>query len=69
MGDGANYKTSIILNGRKLICHKPFGQAFPQTTPFLLPPALNACYAGYVALEGLARFAIINMAVYFRELD
>jgi hypothetical protein len=22
-------------------------QAFPQTTPSLLPPALNACYAGY----------------------
>jgi hypothetical protein len=26
-------------------------------------------YPNWVALEGLAKFAIINMAVYFRELD
>jgi hypothetical protein len=46
----SNYKTSFILNGWKLICHSHLGIAiFPQTTPFLLPHALNACYAGYSA--------------------
>ena len=34
MGDGANYRTSIILNGRKQICHSHLGRRFLKRRPF-----------------------------------
>ena len=38
MGEGANYKTSIILNGRKQICHSHLRRrfSFPARTKRLL---------------------------------
>ena len=33
MGEGANYKTSIILNGRKQICHSHLGRRFLFSRP------------------------------------
>jgi hypothetical protein len=49
MGDGANYKTSIIHNGRKLICHSHLGRRFLKRRPFFSNLVPRVClFAGYV---------------------
>jgi hypothetical protein len=43
MGEGANYKTSILLNGRKHICHSIWAgvSSNDALSSSLLPPTLN----------------------------
>ena len=46
LDNGANYKTSIIFNGQKQVCHSHLGRHFLKQCP-LLPSTLNTCYTGY----------------------